>query len=355
MRVPVILTLFLALTTVFSLYAVEYTQGLPTTQTSSQVDSTYVLRGNYDYVATLAPNLLYNTTVQTLGNGDLFVSITKSINVTFTLTLSSTAPADATVDSRYVATLWGGAWNTTLDRGANETRMQNGNSVVISKTFQFNMTMIQQLIKGLEVQLKYIAPLYVIEIRPAISGSLSTSGRTVNLDMPAPFNLTMSNGVISANGTEYSQNGTITSPINVSDTDNIRLHTISYLAFSVSLGGTAACGIYSVRPGRGKKTANQAEELEIATRPYREIIAASKSPPEGERRITMEKWEDLVKVADTLGKPILEFNGWKPDAGPQHVFYVSDSGAHYVYELKLEREPKKRGKPSADAQTSDRV
>ena len=47
----------------------------------------------------------------------------------------------------------------------------------------------------------------------------------------------------------------------------------------------------------------------------------------------MKDWDDLVKVADTLGKPILEFVGKGADGEDQHLFYVSEGGAYYVWEF----------------------
>jgi len=45
----------------------------------------------------------------------------------------------------------------------------------------------------------------------------------------------------------------------------------------------------------------------------------------------MGKWEDLVKVADTMGKPILEFVD-KGEGFTHYVYRVKDGEATYIFE-----------------------
>ena len=71
--------------------------------------------------------------------------------------------------------------------------------------------------------------------------------------------------------------------------------------------------------------------MAMLTRPYMEVIAATSSLPKGELQVVMEKWEDLVKVADTLGKPILEFVD-KGQGFTRYLFWVLDGQTTYVYE-----------------------
>lgn len=333
MRLSVLVTLFLVLTTVFSVYAVAYGQALPASQTETRVDATYLLNGTYGYVATLKPNILYGTTVVRNGNGSLFVSITKLINVTFTCALTTSRPADAALDSTYTTTLSGGVWSRVLARASNDARMSNTNNVVISKSFLLNVTLIQDLIRNLESELKYTAPEYSVQIKPVVTGSLSVSGEAVNLKFFAPLYLRMANGVISVNGTGHSQAGNITSIATRDNPNTIRFRTMLYVALLSSSVGLAGSGAFTLRSGRRKKLVSRAKELEMTTRPYREIISVTRSPPEGGKRVVVESWGDLVKVADTLGKPILEFVGKKPRGGSLHLFYAFDGDVYYIYEF----------------------
>ena len=93
----------------------------------------------------------------------------------------------------------------------------------------------------------------------------------------------------------------------------------------------------STRKSNGNRTA----PLEEAIKPYREVIVGTRTPPPLEH-LEIREWADLVRVSDTLGKPILRFSPGPTDGG--HVFYIRDGSTTYLYDYDF-RAP--QGGPSA--------
>lgn len=330
MRFKILVLVFLALMLVFSAYSVAYAQGLPTEARSTVIVGTYNLQGNYDYVATLKPNMVYNTTTLGPGQGVLFVAITKTINVTYTFSVSLSRPGSINLGISYLVTLSGGLWNKTLGE-VSQTVVQGGTGAsVVSRSFFLNVTQTTALAKEIGKELGYASPGYLIQIRPAITGSLAEAGRTVPLDFVSPLNLTLSNGVISFSGTHQNQAGNITSDVTVTYGSTYLYRYGSYGFFSGSLA-LLGFGTYYVRRIEKKEAPTTDDNLASITQPYREVIAATSTLPTGGTRIMMEKWEDLVKVADSMGKPILETLE-KGDSFTYAAFWVLDGETVYIFE-----------------------
>jgi hypothetical protein len=229
-------------------------------------------------------------------------------------------------------TLSSRAWNKTLEDGTETAQRNDIESAVISKSFQLNVTQILALTKEIETELQYTSPSYLLQIKPITTGSLLLAGRNVPVRFEAPLNLTISAGVISTSGATYSRKGNITSNFSTTDNGVVRLRNVSYVSFAGSVGLLAVCVFYALR--LGKPAHKEADDLEIKTRPYREVIAEVQNPQKGKRQVTMKTWEDLVRVSDTLGKPILKFD--QEEAGIVHrVFCVLDGETSYHYEFTM--------------------
>jgi len=330
-RFTVIAVIVLVLVTIFSAYSVVYTQSLQTESQSVSTVGTYTLGGIYGYVATLRPNQVYNTTTIGMGKGSLFVAITKTINVTYSGTVTLSQPGDVNLGTSYLVTLSGGVWNKTLGDSTQATRQTNTNIAAYSKSFLLNVTQIVAQAKAIGTELQYTTPSYIVQIRPVVTGSLLEAGRTVPVDFVAPLNLTLSNGVISPSETTYLYKGNLTSTVTVTYPSTYTYRDASYAFLAGSLVLLGLSTFYVLRVEK-KESPAPGEEMAQMTRPYREVIATTTLLPSGESQVPMEKWEDLVKVADTLGKPILEFMD-KGEGFTRYVFWVLDGETTYIYEV----------------------
>jgi len=330
MRLSIVVVVFVALLTVFAAYAVVYAQGL-TSETSSTVTvGTYSLDGSYNYLAALKPNQVYNATTLSQGEGTLFVAITKSINVTYTFTVLMSQQGDVNVGASCLVTLSGGMWNKTLDQSSTTMQATDTNTATLSMSHVFNVTQIVALAKQIGAELQYATPSYVMQVRPTVSGSLVEAGRTVPVYFVAPLNLTVANGVISPSGVSHVRQGNITSVLIVTNGSTYTYRYVFYAILGASLVLLGLNLFYVFRIEK-KKAPPTADDVTSLTQPYREVIATTTSLPEAESRLVMEKWEDLVKVADTMGKPIFEFVD-RGDGFTHHVYWVQDGNTTYLFE-----------------------
>ena len=332
MRLSVIAVVAFALLVVFALYAVVSTQGMPLQKKSTVIDASYAIQGNYGYVAALRPNTLYNTTVLTMGDGSLFLSITKSVNVTITGTVLLSQPGTVSLSSAYLVTLSGGAWNKTLVSDATPTQVNGSQSAVVSRTFDLNVTQVVKMIGQIQKELSYQPVSYMVQVLPVVTGSAVVAGRTMPIDFAAPLNLTLANGVMTPSGTSHFQQGNATSVVTVTDGQVNVYRELSYVALAASIVLLAGSVFYVTRVEK-KPSSPEAVEFEANIRPYAEVIASARSLPHGGREVTLDAWDDLVKVADTLGKPILELYGQQVGVPTYRLFYVLDGDTSYVYEF----------------------
>jgi len=329
MRYSMLVVVFIILMVIFSAYSVVYTQGLSTESKYSVTLGTYSLQGTYNYVATLRPNTVYNSTTLRLGQGSLFVAITKSINVTYSCTVLLSQPGDINLGTSYLTTLSGEAWNKTLSDSFQSAQQSGVGSVTLSKSFSLNVTQTVALAKEIGSELQVPTPTYLVQIKPASTGSLTEAGRTIPLYFVTPMNLTFSSGVITPSGTSYFHQGNVTGEVLVTYGRTYASRYVSYgfLAGSLVLLGLAI--YYVLRIERREEPA--VDEMIMLTRPYREVIATTTSLPEGGSRIAVGKWEDLVKVADTMGKPILEFVD-KGRGFTHYIYWIEDGESTYIFE-----------------------
>ena len=330
MRYTILVLVFIVLLTVFSAYAVVYTDSLPTVRNSVQTVGTYSLQGNYTYIAELKPNDVYNTTRLSQGQGVLFVAIVKTIDLTYTGMISLSGPGNVNVGTSYLVALSGGAWNKTLSESLVVAQQSGLAPVIFSKSFELNVTTLSALAKAIGTELQYPTPAYLIQIRPVTSGTLTEGGTTIPVHFVTPLNLTLSGGTITPSAISFEQQGNITNDVQVTYTGTVTDRYASYGLLSGSLILLAGCTYYVLRVEK-ISTRQHKDELESKTRPYMEVIAATTTPPQGNTPIAMTKWEDLVKVADALGKPILEYTE-NEQQSTKHVFWVSDGELTYTYQ-----------------------
>ena len=80
-------------------------------------------------------------------------------------------------------------------------------------------------------------------------------------------------------------------------------------------------------PGRTRETRAAIDEV---IHPWVVAIVDTPTPPSGSHRIDLSRWEDLLRAAELLGRPILRVEGG--EGGPDgRLFYVADGPQSYVF------------------------
>ncbi len=325
------------LASAFTAYAVFYSQTLPSTQSQTQQLASYIQQGSYDYVATLSPNALYNTTSLRNGQGTLFVTITKFVNVTFVYDLSVSGPVNIELTSTYSVTVNSPVWNLTLYSIFATPVLSSNQNTRISQIFTLNITKIMGLIRQIETQTGYASPRYSIGVQPSIAGSIKASGESAAILFQPLLNLTIVGGIITPEGTMHSQSSSLTKTTTVVDAQTMTLRLFSFFGIGFSLVGVFASLWHMTRP----KKDDPEGDLETAIEVYRSLIVMTGTPPPEEARfIDAQGWENLARAADTLGKPILHFTKREESGETQHSFYVLDASTCYTYTVKIVPRPR---------------
>lgn len=333
---PILLAIFI-LATGFLVYLAFYSQSLPQTESQTRLLASYVEQGRYDYVATLTPNLLYNSTSLRLGQGSLFESITKSMNITFTYTLDASSSVTVVVAPSYSITLGSPKWNLTYYNVTMPTVTNNSQNTFISKILWINMTRIGSIIRQIETQTGYSASEYVVNVQPLLTGSIQASNQRAGLDFAPVMQLTLSNGVIQPSGTSHTNSGSLKDTTITANQATSNLRWISLFGLGIVLTGLGASSWLTTLPPR----TNPEQELEKTIRPYQELVAWTNTPPPSDTRtIETTSWNDLAKVADSLGKPILHFASHERQNNTNHTFYVLDGATIYGYSVKTKGKTK---------------
>jgi hypothetical protein len=81
-------------------------------------------------------------------------------------------------------------------------------------------------------------------------------------------------------------------------------------------------------PGRPRRTGSTLEE---AIQSSEASIVDTPTPP-GPRRIDVNRWEDLLQAAESLGRPILRLHG-SGSGREERLFYVADGPQSYVFDF----------------------
>ncbi|HTT16226.1 MAG TPA: DUF5305 family protein [Thermoplasmata archaeon] len=284
--------------------------------------------GSYGYVAHLKSNSLFNTTNVTDTNLTLFVSITKTINVTFT-DLAAVAPSAAVgIHDNFTVSILTTSWSKTIAHTAHENTSANATGLSLVDRYSVNVSQVEALVSSIDTELNYSATLFTVRLASTITGGVAGGGVAGSLDFASALNLTFRGAQIVPSGAPAAVHETLIGAAGASDP---RDGPIAIAGGELAAAGVAlALGVWYLREDRRRLAGDGLPDLDHLIEPFEEVIARTTRPPQGATIIPMDAWDDLVKVADTLGRPIL----W-PLGGPNDPvgsdFFVSDGPVAYLY------------------------
>lgn len=287
---------------------------------------TYEGSGSYFYVATLAPNDLYNSTTISGTNVTLFAPITRWINVTFVDGITFDSPAASQLVDHFAVTLSTPAWSKVIEQGVQQDASANSTSFAIVDRYSLNVSGIQNLTQVIDRQLGYYPSQFTVTLAPTVTGEITLAGAKAPVELDPFLNLTFAAALITPNGLPASYHGSILPPGGSADSSNGGAVTDAYLFLAVSVAALAVSLGLLWASRRGAKSSTL-PDLDTLIEPYEEVIVRTTELPGVPTILPVEGWEDLVKVADTLGRPIL-----RPSNGPEGAsFYVVDGSVAYHY------------------------
>ena len=278
MKASVIAVIVFVLLVVFSVYFVVYAQSISPTKSETQTLMSYSTKGNYGFVATLTPNVLYNSTTISNGQGTLFVNLTKSIEVTSNYTISSDNAASYSLNSSYYVLLIGSTWNKTIYKITPALTVAAENkSIALQESFFLNMTYIEKLVSEIQKETQIGSEGYVIQILPVITGTVEYSGLEGEINYNHPLNLSASSslaGTINPTSLSYVTSGSLTQDISVKDNSVLLEQDESYAILGLSLVGLVISLWLFQRPSTSTR-----RTLSDSIGEYGELITETSTPP----------------------------------------------------------------------------
>jgi len=329
-----ILVVVFVLVTVWASYNLSsQLTAAPVTSPSSTPALTYDALGSYYYVADLAPNHLTNSTSVTGTNGTLFTSITRWINVTFLDGVTLSPATEVRLADRFVVTLSTPDWSKPLVETAQQNASSNTSGLTVTDQYDLNVSWVENLTQSIDAQLDYYPSQFEVTLAPVVAGTITLSSGEAPLLMRPFLNLTFTESylgsLITAVGSSALQRGQIDGPAVSSDGTDGSALDYAYLFLAASLGALSVSLALFFSTRKGTKP-EKLPDLDTLIEPYEEVIARTTREPRASTMLPVERWEDLVKVADTLGRPILRPVG-RPTGAAGSSFYVVDGSVAYEY------------------------
>lgn len=323
-----ILVVVLALLVIWSFYNLDADARASGIAPSKAVAS-YLAEGNGAFVAALAPNDLCNCTQVSGGNATLFPSITQTITTTLGTTLYLDVPATITTLDHFIVTLSSTAWSKTVySSPVNQTTVTAKGSVSTQNQYTFNVSETESLISSIENTTRFPVNPVWLTLSASVVETVAVGAASGTLSISSVGNFTFFPLSITTAFHHPTTTGTIDAPPGTDEA--IPLSAFAFVAIS---GLALVCAVtwYLRASTRSRNAGGEpAADLEELIAPFEEVIAETATVPDPAATVMIDRWEGLVKISDTLGKPILRPAAAKPSQ-PRTSFYVLDGDIGYLY------------------------
>jgi hypothetical protein len=321
-RVAAVLAVVFALTTIWAGYTV-YQDARSAAPSSPTATATYTSGAFNTFVADLQPSALYNNLTHIVGgNITLFPAITNWINATIQYSVQTNRTTAISLQENFAVILSTSVWSKTLFESTNASSSPSTALLSLTTRYDLNVTYLVELVEAIEKQTGYVATSYTVSLLPQISGLVSAGNIHGPIAAEPRLNFTFAGGLITPSGLQYSSTGALDGPTPPSAPLSVAT-VLAYVGLGVSVIALAVCAWILTRP-REEVT----PPLETIIAPYSELIAETAAAPQAEVAIPVGRFADLVKIADTLGKPIL-----RPTEGTEDrkEFVVVDGWIAYSF------------------------
>jgi hypothetical protein len=322
-RIAMVLIVVFILTTIWAAYSL-YAESRSAPPSPTTV-ATYSEGSVNSFVAALAPSYLYNNSTEiTGGNTTLFTPITHWINASIAYSLEINRTARISLVEAFTVTLSTPVWSKTLFTASNNSSFPATTTTTFAIRYAINVSSIVALAEAIDAQLDYTGNGYTLSLDPAITGLIEVGGLEQSIALEPRLNFTFLESLVTPSGLSYSAGGSLLSlsPVGNSDGPATLVPSLGLVGSGV---GLCAGAWIATRRDEDAPTL----PLDQIVRPYEEAIAVIAQAPKDTTPTPVATFPDLVKIADTLGKPILRPAG--PDPARRN-FFVLDGSVAYTYQ-----------------------
>ncbi len=306
----------------------------PTTTEKTITTCEYSHTGKFSYIAYLKNNSVYNN-ASTLypGQGIIFKKITDHINASFSYIF--TYNQAATVQGHYTvyATVRTDLWSKNYII-IPETEFNTPHFTI---TFPINYTYFEEIVSTINDEIGVNAKTPTLNMTCSITLSALTTPETIHESFSPLLSMPLEENIIEFDGnlTQY-QTGSLEGTTLISQPGVIEQQTngiiVSLISFIIII-------LFTVFTTSEDISVNKIEkQLKKITKKYGEWIVEISKPPQfgtNSEAISTKSMEDLSKISEELGKPIMHYNPENPN-DEHHIFYVLDEKTIYKYVLNID-------------------
>lgn len=295
-----------------------------TTQTTSETYPSFNLIGQNSTTTTNAPTIL--------GPGQIaFVNLINSMDVSFGYKFQATkAVQNLNTSVDIVANLAASqSWSKSFDL------IQTTKSGNFTTDFPVDIASYAQLIQSIDVETGAAPSSYTLTITANIHTTADTAYGPIDETFSPTMTGTIANGVLTWNqDLTDSKAGAIT-----------RTNTVANKSFGLSIPAAETlfgilsfififCLVFLIMlysKNRGPGPSSYDREIEKIRKKYGPRIAESisNSEIESQEQVSMNSIDDLIKISDELGKPVVHRSGGP--SGDVESYYVIDGSTKYEY------------------------
>ena len=325
-----IITAVIAAIIIFSAYSAYAETQKPKTKTETTMQLTYTQNGRFDYTVILKNNTVYNTKILYPGQGKIFKKITDYLNMTFTYTFISDKKANIQGQCTVTAQINTDIWTKTYTLVPATTF----NSTTATAKFKIEPAQYEKIIADINEETGVTA----LEPKLTITASIIITG-TSNTDT---FYESFSPAIeipLNVNLIEIQTPLTQSQSDKIKKTQTITLKTsdqqlIIYIATAV-VGAVLLTLFLTITQNKTRTIDEMEKTIKKIRKKYGEwIVDINNLPLSNDKQILMIKTlDDLIKISEELGKPVMHYTSVSANPGDQHTFYVIDENTHYKYVL----------------------
>ncbi len=339
----IILLAFFMLLSLTAIIGVSSAHSLPVEEENVITLSTYQHVGEYDYIAELKPNEIYdNQSTLSPGEGKLYINIVENLAITFHYTFSCDQPASITTEYSVGMDLESpGKWIKHLTMGPQNSVSSNGERLEFSTELFITVPWFEELKAIIDDETGTASFTYNLRVKPEIHTVAETDMGAIDESLVPELVMNFNYGndegdQIVMSDLENNIPGAIQRTETTYHGDVLAYRGIFYVVSAVAFMGLigTAWGFMRTRSKSPEKL------VEKIIEPFKEaVVEVAEEPSYKKQRTTiaMKSLEDLVSLAEGLSKPVLYLKKPPhiPDAEQMHTFYVLDDMTKYEYSFKL--------------------
>ncbi|MEM2866804.1 MAG: DUF5305 family protein [Candidatus Hadarchaeales archaeon] len=311
-----------------------YSHSRPETENRTQVLLSYRHRGEYDYVAHLKPNELYDNRLElSAGEGTVYLPLLENLSLTFRYTFFSTEKGTLSSSYRVEVVLSTQAWSKSYPWLENSVQAP-GNTLEFSTALVLDPSWVEERMEAISWETGTSTRSYDVQVRTSVHTVAQTGKGTVDESFSPQLTLHFvrdpaKGEYLTVEGLEERKEGAIIHPETLHRGEIGTLRRISYVLLAFAL----LCVFLT---GWAYFSAEKPRKVEELVEPLRELVVElSEEPkvPAGGTTVRVGRMEDLGKIAEGLMKPVLHVRLPSHD-GEEHLFLVLDGSVRYEHRVK---------------------